>query len=349
MQNSNLLKPIVRGWLILGMVMIFMQIIIGGITRLTGSGLSITKWDIVMGTIPPLNTSEWNLEFDLYKQTPQYQKINQGMSLSKFKWIFFWEFIHRLWARSMGFVFLIPFLSFWFKGWLGKALKTDLLIVFFLSALVGLFGWIMVASGLVNRPWVNAYKLSMHLGLALIALCYLFWTYLKANNVGLVEHKLMLEKIKFKRVSFVFWILVCVQILLGGMMSGMKAALMYPTFPMMNNHLIDPLIFNPSSWQFKHFVDYDVYPFLPALVQLLHRTMAMAILALFIFVWFRWKTDILKWIGFILLTQILLGILTLIYSIGHIPIGLGVLHQGTGIILLLSCVKWYFDCRRMPI
>ena len=169
MQASPYLKTPVKIWLVIGLVMIFFQIIIGGITRLTGSGLSITKWEIETGAIPPLNHDQWQDEFELYKRTPQYQKINQGMDLSRFKWIYFWEYLHRLWARSMGFVFLIPLVIFWLKGYLGvKGLKKDLLIVFLLAALVGMFGWIMVGSGLVERPWVNAYKLSIHLGLALI-------------------------------------------------------------------------------------------------------------------------------------------------------------------------------------
>ena len=119
MQASPYLKTPVKIWLVIGLVMIFFQIIIGGITRLTGSGLSITKWDIVTGAIPPLNHDQWQDEFELYKRTPQYQKINQGMDLSRFKWIYFWEYLHRLWARSMGFVFLIPLVIFWLKGYLG--------------------------------------------------------------------------------------------------------------------------------------------------------------------------------------------------------------------------------------
>lgn len=317
--------------------MIFFQIIIGGITRLTGSGLSITKWDIVTGAIPPLNQEQWLYEFELYKQTPQYHKINQGMELARFKWIFFWEYLHRLWARSMGFVFLIPLVVFWFKGFLEvKGLKKDLLIVFLLAALVGLFGWIMVASGLIERPWVNAYKLSIHLGLALITLSFLWWVFLKyqyadkgsADNIALI-------------ISRTFLILVSVQILLGGMMSGMKAALFYPSFPMMGNQLIDPILFKVDSWQWIHFVDYDVYPFLPALVQVLHRSLAMAILTLFFIAAVRLRSKYLIKVGIILVVQMMLGIWTLVSSIGSIPVGLGVMHQAVGIVLLLASVHWY--------
>ncbi|MEP7320806.1 MAG: COX15/CtaA family protein [Saprospiraceae bacterium] len=345
MQTIFILNKYVRSWLILGITMIFLQILIGGITRLTGSGLSITKWDIVTGVIPPLNENQWNKQFDLYKQTPQYQKINTGMNLGKFKWIFFWEYLHRLWARSMGFVFIIPIVIFWVRNMLKKTLKKDLIIVFFLAGLSGAFGWIMVASGLINRPWVNAYKLSMHLGIALMTLSYLWWTYLKSTSIG-EKQKLPLG---INRFSLIFLIAVSFQIILGGMMSGMKAALMFPTFPLMGSNLIDPIIFDSSSWQWIHFKDYDVYPFLSALVQLLHRFMAMTILTLGIVAWIKWKFGLLKWIGLILLVQILLGIFTLIYSIGKIPVGLGVLHQGTGILLLLGSIKWYFDCSDLKI
>lgn len=142
----------VQIWLIVGLFMILMQVFIGGITRLTGSGLSITKWDIVSGTIPPLNENEWNAQFELYQQTPQYHKINKGMSLSEFKFIFFWEYFHRLWARTMGFVFLFPLIFFIFKRKISSLLGKRLFIVFLLAALNASMGWIMVASGLIERP-----------------------------------------------------------------------------------------------------------------------------------------------------------------------------------------------------
>ncbi len=341
--KSTLQKP-VNAWLILGLVMIFMQIIIGGITRLTGSGLSITKWDIVTGMVPPLNETQWNQEFDLYKQTPQYQKINQGIPISTFKWIFFWEYLHRLWARSMGFVFLLPFIYFWVKNYLSKTLKTDLIIVVILAGIVGAFGWIMVASGLVSRPWVNAYKLSLHLGLALVTLCYLWWTWLKTRTL----FSTLADRNGRSRMPVVFFTLVSVQILVGGMMSGMKAALLYPTFPKMNQYWLDPIILEASSWKWIHFVDYDVYPFLPALVQVLHRGLAMIILGLFVLLLRRIHDPLVKGLGLILVLQITLGIFTLIYSKGYIPIGLGVCHQAVGILLLVSSLTLVFKHRTIP-
>lgn len=340
MQNQPL-RNSVKIWLWTGLVMLFFQIVIGGITRLTGSGLSITKWEIVTGAIPPLNQVQWEAAFNEYKATPQYQKINQGMSLGQFKWIFFWEYIHRLWARSMGFVFLIPLIYFWLKGYLSLKLKKDLIVVFILAAIVGAFGWIMVASGLVDRPWVNAYKLTLHLGLALVTLSYLWWTYLKTGKYFSSPGYVHLQK-----PAKYFLVIIAVQILLGGMMSGMKAALMYPSFPKMNKDWIDPVIFQASSWKLIHFIDYDQYPFLPALVQVLHRGTALILLIIFLRVLFKsLQLPLIRYIGFLLVVQIVLGILTLLNSKGSIPLFWGIAHQAVAILLLMTSIKWWFLSR----
>ena len=192
-------------WLAAGLLMVFVQILVGGVTRLTGSGLSITRWEIVTGTIPPLNEVQWEEAFDLYKLTPQYQKINQGMEMSEFKYIFFWEYFHRLWARTMGFVFLIPFLFFLWKGSIRKETLRNLGVVVSLAAAAALFGWIMVASGLINRPWVNAYKLTFHLGLGISLFIYLFYTYLKER--GFSSETIPLKWKKKIRLLFILTII----------------------------------------------------------------------------------------------------------------------------------------------
>lgn len=325
-------------WLITGLVMIFFQIVIGGITRLTGSGLSITKWEIVTGTLPPLSESQWVAEFELYKQTPQYLKINEGMTLSSFKFIYFWEYIHRLWARMMGFVFAIPFLIFWRKGWIDRQLMRKLGVVILLAALVASFGWIMVASGLVDRPWVNAYKLTLHLSLAIILFSYLLNT-----TFGVFElKKRVFHNRVLKNWSTGLVILLAVQIMLGGLMSGMKAALSYPTWPMMHGYWIPDILLDGANWKWVHFIDYDKNPFMPALVQVLHRSVAYLLVISGLYFFYRglslsksstFSFGLYLWAGFLLL-QVFLGILTLIHSIGFIPVGLGVLHQGGAIVLL---------------
>lgn len=328
----------VKAWLILGLVMIFFQIILGGITRLTGSGLSITKWEIVMGTIPPFGQDQWEHAFDLYKTTPQYKKINYGMTLSAFKFIYFWEFIHRFWGRLMGIVFLIPFLFFLIKGRFSKSLFKDLIIVFILASIVASFGWIMVASGLIDRPWVNAYKLTLHLSLAVLCFSYLLWTTFKVvQPVKKVFHNSLL-----KRLGIVLTVAVFLQIILGGIMAGIKAGPFYPTWPDLNGEYVPDIILNENEWIVENFVNYELSSFLPALIQTLHRSVAYVLIIIvlcFLYnIFFLEKTKEFT-IGFFLLitllvAQVFLGIFTVINSIGMIPLELGVLHQACAILLL---------------
>ena len=329
---------IIKVWLAIGVFMVFMQVVIGGITRLTGSGLSITKWEIVTGTLPPLNAAQWEKEFDLYKDTPQYKKINEGMDMKDFKFIYFWEYFHRLWARTMGFVFAIPFFYFLSKGWIDKMLKRRLLIVVLMAAVVASFGWIMVASGLVDRPWVNAYKLTMHLSLALILFSYLLWTTFKVFQ----PYKQVIHSDLLKKGALLLIVVLGVQIVLGGIMSGMKAALFYPTWPDMNGEVVPTLLFSLDQWTVENFVDYDKTPFMSALIQTLHRTTAYILII--IGLWFFRKVQLtevtrpLKRANYLLISmlgiQVLLGILTVINSKSQIPVDLGVYHQAGALLLL---------------
>lgn len=333
----------VKVWLLIGVFMIFMQVVIGGVTRLTGSGLSITKWEIVTGTLPPMNAAQWESEFDLYKATPQYQKINDGMSLSDFKFIYFWEYFHRLWARTMGFVFLLPLFFFWRRRMVDRPLLKRLGVVFLLAALVASFGWIMVASGLIERPWVNAYKLTMHLSLALILFGYLLWTVFKVfqPSVPVIHNSLL------KTGAIVVTIVVAIQIVLGGIMSGMKAGLYFPTWPDMNGVAVPEVLLSAANWNVENFVHYDSSLFMPALIQLLHRSTAylLTIMVLGLF-WYGMKSNItprlrvgLYLLVSMLIVQVVLGVLTVINCIGTIPVGLGVFHQA-GALLLLSALLY---------
>jgi heme a synthase len=333
-------------WMVLGLVMIFLQITIGGVTRLTGSGLSITKWDIVMGTIPPLNTEAWEAAFELYKDTPQYKRINAGMSLGEFKFIYFWEYLHRLWARLMGFVFIIPFIIFLRKKWINPGIIRMLLTVVLLAGLVGVFGWIMVASGLIDRPWVNAYKLSIHLSLALVVYGYLFWTLLTAINPGVGLFKSGL----YPAVRL-FLVLLCIQIFLGGLMSGLKAALVYPTWPDLGGSWIPDVLLNEAAWSVDNFVDYESSPFLSALVQSLHRLIGYLLLINGLYIFYKLHDDksqglfkVLPWVLIsLLIIQIVLGVTVLIQSIGSIPLLYGVLHQAVAILLLTVAIYLFYS------
>lgn len=334
-------KPAVKIWLWIGVGMLLVQFVLGSVTRLTGSGLSITKWEIAIGAIPPMSQTSWDSAFELYKQTPQYHKINKGMSLSEFKFIYFWEYSHRLWARSMGLVFLFPFIYFWRRKMLDQKLKRQLFTVVILAAVVGAFGWIMVASGLVNRPWVNAYKLTLHLNLAFIVYGYLLWVAL-SSSVARISVDVYEPLRRWSTILFTFLVF---QLLLGGIMSGMKAGLFYPTWPDYSGSLIPDILYLKDSWQWTHLTDYDTHLFAPAFFNFLHRNTGYIIFLLGLILFIKsFRISGLKRAGAgilgIILVQITLGVLVLLYSSHEIPVLLGVLHQ-LGAILLLSLVIFY--------
>lgn len=329
-------------WLLVGAFMIFIQVIIGGITRLTESGLSITQWEVIGGTIPPLSQVQWQEAFDLYKQTPEYQKLNKGMALGEFKFIYFWEYFHRLWARILGFVFLLPFLWFLLKGKLNKKWIWRSIYAFLLGGLAGVFGWVMVASGLQDIPMVSPYRLTMHLSIALVTLGYLLWQ----SWILLVPRdprRLNLPGIR--KFAMVMTVLTCIQILFGALVSGMEAAPSYPTWPDMNSAFIPPVLLEASNWSWHAFINFNKEMLPHALVQFLHRNMAYLILVLAIP--FTWKS--LKFLPaesskatrnsviltpIIILSQAVLGIGILLMTTHDIPVTLGVIHQATAILLL---------------
>jgi heme a synthase len=337
----------VKIWLIIGIVMVFMQVVIGGVTRLTGSGLSITTWDIVFGTIPPLNATQWEEAFALYKDTPQYQKINEGMSLSEFKFIYFWEYFHRLWARTMGFVFMIPFFYFLFVGKLSKVLVKDLSIVILLTIFVASLGWIMVASGLINRPWVNAYKLTFHLCSALAMFAYLLWTTFKV----FVPQRLVTNNFLLVTGARVFLFVLAIQIFLGGIMSGMKAGLFYPTWPDMNGVWVPEGLLTAGNWTVDNFAFYDKNTLMPAFIQFTHRGTAYLLIIICLYLLLRLRKGNIPnnysihiyMLITMLVIQAILGILTLINCVGNIPVTLGVLHQAGALILLGLTLKLVYD------
>lgn len=339
-------------WLCLGLFMVYMQIVIGGITRLTGSGLSITEWEIVTGTLPPLTDEAWQLEFAKYKGTPQFEKINRDMEMGSiftegtFKFIYFWEYLHRLWARTMGFVFIIPFFIFFFQKKLPGSLIKRLGVVILLAALAATFGWIMVASGLIERPWVNAYKLALHLCIGISVFIALWWAFIKYCH----PHRIVP---KIHTPSYVKWmlILLIVQIFLGGVMSGTKAALLVNTWPDLNGEMIPKQIFQGSNWNYQNFNEYEQSSFLVTLIQFFHRGLAYIITAIagFILVQFLKAKDEDKKIHKTYLVfagligvQVIIGIITLVKSIGVIPVSWGVLHQAVAVLVLSAFVLHYF-------
>jgi cytochrome c oxidase assembly protein subunit 15 len=330
--------------------MLIGQVVIGGITRLTGSGLSITRWDILTGVIPPLDRQQWIAAFELYKQTPQYHKINADFTLKDFKFIYFWEYFHRLWVRALGLIFLIPFILFIIKKKIDFYLIKRLLLVVFFAALTASAGWIMVQSGLVNRPWVNAYKLTLHFILALLTIAAMVKT---IADVYQLEIKSQKSNTKF---VIVLISITFVQMIFAGLMSGMKAGLYFPTWPSMNGQVIPEVLKTASHWNLHNLTNYDSYDFAPALVQFIHRLLAYIILALTIFYYFRKRNQMytrsIKWLTaayFLVILQVVLGIFTLIKIKTGIPLFYGVMHQLTGLLYFISLLFLYFSLRKIKV
>ncbi len=342
-------KKAVAVWLLIGVFMIFIQVILGGITRLTGSGLSITRWEIVTGTLPPMNQAAWEEAFDLYKESPQYQQMNEGMSLSQFKQIYFWEWFHRLWARTMGFVFLLPFLWFLRKKYLDREYLIKTLAVFVLGGLVGVFGWLMVKSGLADRPMVSPYRLAVHLVLALATMGYAFWLALELLRG---KQGSGMSRPLFRMSAWITGLLV-VQVIFGALLSGMHGAMFYPTWPNMGGSFVPAALRDPGSWSLASFAHFDKELFPIAFVHFTHRMIAY--LAVIVITWFLLRASrqplagavrFMLWlIPLLLAAQVLLGIYTVLGSVGHIPVALGVLHQANGILLLFSFLYLNFLLR----
>ena len=325
--ENNTVKKYISLWLVLMFWIISIMIIVGGLTRLTDSGLSITEWQLFSGFLPPLNNSDWNNYFDLYKKIPEFKKQNYLMTLHEFKVIFWWEWAHRFLGRLIGILFLIPLIFFTFKEGFRKLIS--LYIIFFLICFQGFIGWYMVSSGLIDRVDVSHFRLSVHLIIAFIILSLLLWNYLSLRPNINNNYKLNY----FIPLFFLFSIFC--QILIGAFVSGMDAGQIYNSWPLMgstyfpdDNNVVD--IFKISA-----FSD-------PSLVQFMHRNLAYVILIYYLFILikiFKKKLEGLYIpifvVGIFLFIQVLLGILTLIYGAQII---LASMHQLSSIFLVSSSV-----------
>ena len=341
--NISAIKKPVQVWLLAGVVMVFFQVVIGGVTRLTDSGLSITEWAVIQGTIPPMNEAEWQVAFEKYKSAArkQFESLHADMSLSEFKFIYFWEYAHRLWARLMGFVFLFPFLWFLWKKWLPGWLLRRLGVVIGLAALAAVFGWIMVASGLNNdqRTWVSAYKLIVHLGIAAALFGYLFWTWLKSKQPETTDHQFF----NLKKAGWTIAAVLFVQIVFGGWMAGMRAALIHPHFPVfVEGERLLSALFATGETGMEQMLNYEQHRFAKAMAQLLHRGTAWLLAGLIVLFWLKIKKlEVSRQLQFgsklllgMLVVQFLLGVFTVINSVGKVPVAWGMVHQAGALVLL---------------
>ncbi len=341
-------RPIAT-WLLLGTGMIIIQVLLGGITRLTGSGLSITEWKPIMGALPPMNEKDWTLAFEKYQQIAQFKYLNAGFTLHDFKFIFFWEWIHRLWARLIGVVFLIPFVIFLLQNRFKKEMIKPMLILFLLGALQGLVGWIMVQSGLEDSEllYVSHYKLAIHFVLALGLLCYTLWF---ALDLLIPKEQITVSKPLRKFTGFLIALLV-IQLIYGAFMSGLKAAPAAPTWPSINGEWWPS---NVHSLGGRSFPGISFLTDNPLVIHFIHRNLAYIITLLVFLLWLRarkvegtnlfQKTKALSLL--IVLLQVLLGVLTVLNPLNaKMFLWLAEAHQLVAMLLLLSLVWMLYIVR----
>jgi len=329
--ENKKIKKYLSFWLASMFWIIALMIVVGGLTRLTDSGLSITKWQLFSGIMPPMNDLEWIKYFNLYKKIPEYQLQNYEMTMLEFKVIFWWEWGHRFLGRLIGLGFIIPLIYFSFKVNFKNLLNYY--FIFSLICLQGFIGWYMVSSGLVDRIDVSHYRLSVHLLLAFIILSLIFWNYLKLKNLESNNIKLSSSLI------VVFVALIFCQIVIGAFVSGMDAGKIYNSWPLMGS------TYFPDDSYFKNLLSMNAFND-PSLVQFMHRNLAYLILISYLIVLYRTYQKKIKelylsinLIGFFLLLQIVLGILTLLYGA---QIFLASMHQISSIFLVSSCIYLLF-------
>ncbi len=316
-------------WLLTGCVLIFIMVVVGGITRLTHSGLSISNYKLISGTIPPMNEMEWQEAFDLYKQYPEYQKINTDFNLQDFKDIYFWEWLHRFIGRFIGVVFIIPFLYFLLKKQLTKATIKKSILLLVLGGFQGFLGWYMVKSGLVERPDVSHYRLALHLTTAFITFSFALWIALDIKFPSKKEVDRSLRNLI--RISFV---LLIIQIIWGAFVAGLDAGFIHNTWPLMSDgKLIHETVYIEQNPVWKNFVEGK------SGVQFIHRYLAYIVVGMIVFIWLKAKknthntlqNNLLNTLLGIVILQFILGVFTLLFQV---PVLLGVFHQIVAFLLL---------------
>lgn len=333
---SRIMQKPIAIWLLICCALVFAMVVVGGVTRLTDSGLSIVEWQPIVGTMPPITQADWDVLLEKYRATPQYQQVNKGMSVDEFKSIFWWEYFHRVLGRLIGLVFFVPFVYFLIRKQINRSLGIKLTGIFILGGLQGFMGWYMVMSGLVNDPHVSQYRLTAHLGLAFVIFATMLWVALgvlspvsaEAGNDKLV---------RLRRFAYGLSSLIFIMVLSGGFVAGIRAGLTYNTFPLMNGYLIPPDLFVLEPW-YRNFFDNMTT------VQFDHRLIAWTLAFLVPLFWYQSRqvnlsaTTRLACNLFLLMLaiQISLGIATLLHVV---PIPLAASHQG-GAVLLFAASLW---------
>ena len=320
-------------WLLSGCVLLFIMVTVGGITRLTNSGLSMTDWHLVTDTFPPLSEEKWNAAFDEYKKFPEYQKINihNDFQLSDYKFIYFWEWFHRFIGRIIGLVFLVPFVYFLIKKKLDPSTIKKCSILLGMGAFQGFLGWFMVKSGLIDNPDVSHFRLSLHLTFAFITFAYTLWVALDLIYPDRKEVIVPLRKLA--RIAILFLI---IQIIYGGFVAGLNAGLIHNHWPLMSDgqFVHESVVLEKNSWLLRLTEGKSG-------VQFVHRSLAYVVVGLIVLLYFKSKTHTLSLqqksglnaLVFIVFLQFTLGVITLLYSV---PLWLGLSHQIMAFILLAT-------------
>lgn len=330
--HSHTQKPIAI-WLLVCCATVFAMIVLGGVTRLTGSGLSMVQWEPIMGVLPPLSQNEWQETFRLYQQFPEFQLKNFNMSLDEFKSIFWFEYAHRLLGRSIGIIFFLPFMFFLTTKKINKALTPKLIAMFILGGLQGLMGWYMVKSGLVDDPRVSQYRLTAHLFLAIIIYAYMFWVALSILFPKTDAYDSGIDS-KLARLSSIITSIILITIISGGFVAGTHAGFAFNTFPLMNGQIIPDGIFSLTPvW--RNFFENIIT------IQFDHRILATLLFLIIPTFWFKSRKLNLKPVTQMgihillaaLIVQISLGISTLLLVV---PVALGAAHQAGAVILLTA-------------
>ncbi len=334
--NERKINKIFLYWLFASLILVFLIIIVGGLTRLTDSGLSITEWELFKGLLPPLNENEWNNYFEEYKKIPQYKLLNSNMNIDEFKVIFYWEYFHRILARFIGLFFLVPLIYFYFSQKIRNEYMNICFLILTLIIFQGVIGWFMVKSGLVNVTTVSHYRLSIHLTTAIIIISSIYWlimnTYSKQNKIFFKVSNLNLP---FQ----ILILLILLQIIIGAFVSGLDAGKIYQTWPLMGAHYLPNDFFLIN---FQSLFELDNH----SLVQFYHRNLAYLIIIYVIFLTiFIYKKKIqnlysaLRILLFFLFFQVILGIFTLVTGLN---IYLALAHQITSVLLVFSALNLYY-------
>ncbi len=344
MSNSaQISSRAVETWLWMVAFLVLAMVVVGGATRLTGSGLSITEWKPILGAIPPMNDADWFAAFDKYKQIPQYKIVNEGMTLSEFKGIFWWEWSHRFLGRMIGFAFALPLFYFWWRGRLRHGNAPKLVALLGLGALQGGIGWFMVYSGLADRVSVSQYRLALHLSVALMIVALLVWLALEERTARLSPPR---EHVSGKVRRLAPWLVagVAIQVVLGAFVAGLKAGLIYNTWPEMDGQWVPADYWLPGRGIMSVFESH-------AAAQFNHRLVAYVVLALVLWQLFRVLSNgasgrvrrSLFALSLAVLLQVMLGILTLVL---HVPLHLALTHQAMAVAVLSLAVWHLFETRR---